>query len=294
MDRKVYTLTVNPALDYVVEAEGFKANAVNRCAGGVFRPGGKGINVSIALKRLGRDSTVLGFAGGFTGIYLTRELRHICVSADFVGTMSVTRINVKIADSSKPSNDTTELNIPGEEILPEEWERLFGELAGLESDSLIAMCGSLPKGAPPDFYKQAIEALPEDALAIVDTSGAALEQAVKAKPFLIKPNLAELCELYGEAISGVEDAERLARRAIAEGARNVLVSLGKDGALLVTESGKVYRQAAVEVAEVKYTVGAGDNLLAGFIDGYLRTGDFSAALKAGADRAAKYISGCLD
>jgi 1-phosphofructokinase len=269
---KCYTLTVNPALDYVVQAEGLRANAVNRCASGVFRAGGKGINVSAALKRLGRDSVALGFAGGFTGEYLTRELHLVGVGADFITTKGQTRVNVKIADSAQPQNDTTELNTPGEEILPEEWDELLRKLALLPENSLVAMCGSLPKGAPPDFYAQAIKILPQGALAVVDTSGAALARALKAKPFLIKPNLAELNELYGGKIADIADAERFAGLAIRDGARNVLVSMGRDGAVLVTESGEVYREAAVEVAQVKYTVGAGDNLLAGFVDGFLQIG----------------------
>jgi 1-phosphofructokinase len=289
----VFTVTVNPAVDYVIRTKHLTPHDVNSCMSGDFRPGGKGINVSVALKRLGRCNQLWGFRGDDEiGALLHNTIERAksdIICNRLIKTSSFTRVNIKIIDESTPKSNITELNVPGSPIGHEYFDQLIEDLEALPCNSLVALCGSLPKGAPPDFYAQAIRALPKGALAVVDTSGVALRQALRAKPFLIKPNREELANLYGKPIGGKNDAVYFALKAIADGAQNVLVSMGREGAVLVTESDKVYREPAEKIDDVCYTVGAGDNLLAGFIDGYLRTGDFASALKIGVKTAAVYI-----
>ena len=277
MQRMIYTVTLNPAVDYTVYMDELKRGEINRSRSENIFFGGKGINVSNVLKSLGVKSTALGFSAGFTGFAIEDDLSKKGITADFVHLKNgFTRINVKLREGVE-----TDINTAGPQIDENETAELFEKLDRLNQNDLLILSGSVPKCMPSDTYEKILERLlPKGVRAVVDAEGGLLEKALKYRPFLIKPNAEELGELFGVKIEDAKEAAVYAQRMKREGAENVLVSMGKEGAVLVDRNGQKHFSAAFSGKTVN-TVGAGDSMVAGFIAGYEKTGDFDYALRLG-------------
>ena len=275
----IYTLTFNPALDYVVHLEQFALGATNRTTREVLQAGGKGLNVATVLHNLGESCVALGFLAGFTGDVILSDMRQRGVSADFIILPEgMTRINVKMKMGVE-----TEINGVGPDIDLGSLQTLYGKLDRLGSGDILIISGSTPRGTHDDVYERIVDRLTGRGVEfVVDADGALLEHVLPYHPFLIKPNHEELGVLchrkletwdYGTIATCAEELQ-------ARGARNVLVSMAADGALLLTEDKKVLFQPAAK-GEVHNSVGAGDSMIAGFLAGWRRTGDFAQALLLG-------------
>jgi len=274
----IYTVTFNPAVDYFVRTDNFTAGAVNRAAAEEIFFGGKGINVSIMLNTLSVESVALGFAAGFTGAAIEDGVRGMGIKTDFVHLANgFSRINVKIKGSEE-----TELNGRGPVIDEAALGRLFEKLDRLAEGDIVVLAGSVPESLPSDIYSRIMARLSGCGVQFaVDASGSLLRGVLPYRPFLIKPNHHELGELFGEKALSDDDVVRLAEKLRGEGARNVLVSRAGDGAILLDENGKVYKIGAAKGIVIN-SVGAGDSMLAGFLAGWLKTGDYAHALALGA------------
>lgn len=272
----IYTVTFNPAIDYVMRMDKMETGGVNRSAAEEFYIGGKGINVSAVLKELGVESVALGFTAGFTGAAIEQGLAAQGIRSDFVRLeKGISRINVKIKCGKE-----TELNGQGPDIPQSAVEELFRKLDKLSDGDTLVLAGSIPHSMPSDIYERILARLyGRDIRFVVDTSGELLLKSLKYKPFLIKPNNCELEEIFGSKAEGLEDITVYAGRLREMGARNVLVSLAGDGAVLLDELGRIHRCTACK-GRVKNSVGAGDSMVAGFIAGF-RQGDFGSALRLG-------------
>ena len=272
----VYTVTFNPAIDYVIHTGEVKLGATNRSEGEEMYFGGKGINVSIVLRELGIDSKALGFTAGFTGEAIEKGLADMGIDTDFVRLeKGNSRINVKIK-----SIEETELNGQGPDIGDKAIAALFEKLDCLvDGDSLI-LAGSIPASLPSDIYERILERLSgKNIRVVVDATKDLLLNVLKYKPFLIKPNNHELGEMFGMELKADEEIEKYARRLQDMGAVNVLISMAGDGAMLIDEFGKTHR-CGVCKGTVKNSVGAGDSMVAGFLAGSMN-GDYEYALKLG-------------
>lgn len=273
----IYTVTFNPSLDYVVQVEHFQGDAVNRTSEEHVYPGGKGNNVAVIASNLGMKSRALGFKAGFTGAAMEQMLQEFGCDTDFIALEEgVTRINVKVR-----SDDEFEINGQGPRIPEEKIRQLYEKLDALESRDVLVLSGSIPNTLPDDMYERIMERLAGTGVRIsVDATKDLLMNALKYHPFLIKPNNHELGEMFGVILENDGEIAEYARRLQIMGARNVLVSMAGDGAILVTEEGSVLKQLPPE-GEVVNSVGAGDSMVAGFLTGYLKTGSYGEALKLG-------------
>lgn len=272
----VYTVTFNPAIDYVVHADEMQVGSVNRSRSEEIYFGGKGINVSIVLSELGITSKALGFVAGFTGKAIEEGVRKMGVETDFVHLNSgFSRINVKIK-----SNDETELNGQGPKISDMAISALYEKLDRIEEDDTLVLAGSIPNSLPSDIYEKILERLSgKNIRVVVDATKELLMNVLKYKPFLIKPNNHELGEMFSVTLTSEEDIIKYAKKLREMGAVNVLVSMAGDGAILVDEYGKVHKCGTCK-GNVKNSVGAGDSMVAGFLAG-LEKGDYEYALKLG-------------
>lgn len=276
-DDKIYTVTFTPALDYYVRCDDFSIGNTNRTQNEVVHAGGKGINVSAMLKNLGIRSVAMGCIAGFTGETLNSMIKGYGVSTDFVKVEGTSRINVKLMSDGVES----ELNGQGPIISASSIAKILAKIKRLEEGSTVVFAGVLPACMPPDAYKEILEELKDKNLNIVlDTSGDPLLNALIYKPFLIKPNRIELGELFNAEIKDVDDVIFYARKLREMGARNVIVSLGADGACMLTENGGEYYLAA-PCGKLVSSVGAGDSLVAGFLAGLNFYGDFLTAFRLG-------------
>lgn len=274
----IYTVTLNPAIDYVVRLDRpLQMDAVNRAAGEDYVLGGKGINVSAVLAELGCPSVALGFVAGATGAWLEQGLAARGLRTDFVHLPGgMTRINLKLKDGRE-----TEINGLGPAVPPEAMEALLQKLDALAPGDLLVLAGSLPAGLDTGTYGAILGRLAGRGVqAAVDAAGPLLAQALPHRPFLIKPNRQELAQAVGRPLEGDAQLEQAARELQARGARNVLVSLAGDGALLLDETGAVHRTGAPGGTVVN-SVGAGDSMLAGFVAGWLQSGSYGQALRLG-------------
>ena len=272
----IYTVTLNPALDYVIQVDHFKPGQINRNKSENIYFGGKGINVSCILRELGFDSTALGFIAGFTGKALSDGLVNMGIVSDFITAESgMTRINVKMK-----SDEETEINGTGPLISGENFEELKNRIRKLTSGDTLVLSGSIPSCMASDTYEKIIECLNEDVRLVVDAEKDLLLKVLKYRPFLIKPNNLELGAMFNTKIKDEEEIVFYAKKLQEQGARNVLVSMAKDGAILLDENGKVSRMGVAKGTVVN-SVGAGDSMVAGFLAGYLETGDYEYALKLG-------------
>ena len=271
----IYTVTCNPALDCAVQLNGLAVGTLNRTAGATLIAGGKGVNVSRVLGELGERNKALGFVAGSNGVMLESALAQMGVVTEFIRLPEgQTRINVKLYGEQE-----TELNAPGPVVSHQQTEGLLKDLSRLQEEDLLCLCGSLPPGMPADSYARMLVAVKDCARSIVDTTGEALLCALREKPWLVKPNRDELAALVGKALPTLGDVIEAAQWLREQGAENVLVSLGKDGALLCAEGKRLYQPAPD--GKVIGTVGAGDSLVAGFAAGWQRYGDVAQALQLG-------------
>ena len=273
----IYTITFNPALDYISQVENFEIGKINRTKMEKILPGGKGLNVSTVLKNLGIDSTALGFIAGFTGDELKTRIENRGIKTDFIKVeKGITRINVKIS-----SKEETALNGNGPEITEKDIDRLLEKIKEIKKEDIVILAGNIPRCINNDIYEIICKTLEKNNVTfIVDATKELLMNVLKYKPFLIKPNKEELEETFKERIETKEDIIIHAKKLQLMGAQNVLISLGGDGAILVTTEGKEYYSKAPK-GKVLNTVGAGDSMVAGFIAGYEKSGDFEQAFKMG-------------
>lgn len=274
----VYTVTFNPALDYVVRVENFQPGETNRTASDEIQFGGKGINVSTVLRNLGVENVALGFLAGFTGQGLDQGLRDSGIKTDFIWLdHGLTRINVKIKAGRE-----TEINGQGPDISPEALEQLFDKLERLEEGDVLVLAGSIPATLPDDIYQRILRHLEgRGILTAVDATRDLLCAVLPYHPFLIKPNDRELGEIFGRTLTTDGEIEDCARELQVRGARNVLVSMAGEGSLLVDETGNTHR-LGVPKGTVRNSVGAGDSMVAGFLAGWLKEHDYAAAHRMGA------------
>ncbi len=274
----VYTVTFNPALDYVVRVEDFQPGETNRTYSDEVQFGGKGINVSTVLRNLGVDNVALGFLAGFTGKGLEQGLREIGINTDFIWLeRGLTRINVKIK-----ADQETEINGQGPDISAAALDRLFAKLDQLKEGDVLVLAGSIPRSLPDDIYQRILRRLDgRGVLTAVDATRDLLCAVLPYRPFLIKPNDRELGEIFGKTLAADVEIEDCARQLQAKGARNVLVSMAGAGSLLVDETGETHR-LGVPKGTVRNSVGAGDSMVAGFLAGWLKEHDYTAAHRMGA------------
>lgn len=272
----VYTVTFNPAIDYVVHTAEMRLGEVNRSSSEEMYFGGKGINVSIVLNELGTPSIALGFTAGFTGEAIENGIKAMGIKSDFVRLKTGnSRINVKIK-----AGEETELNGQGPYIDNEALEALFVKLDKLSDGDTLVLAGSIPSSLPSDIYERIMQRLSDRKIrTVVDATNDLLLNVLKYKPFLIKPNNHELGEMFGVTLSEDEEIERYARKLKDMGAINVLISMAGDGAMLIDENGKCHR-CGVCKGKVRNSVGAGDSMVAGFLTG-AQNGDYEYALKLG-------------
>ena len=277
----IYTVTFNPAIDYSMFIEKIYEGQTNRSQREHIAFGGKGINVSLVLNSLGFRNTALGFIGGFTGLALKDALENKGVKTDFVYLQNgMTRINVKLKGKSE-----TEINAAGPDISKEKLEELFLKLESLSNDDTLVLAGSVPKSLPETTYEDILKMLHSKGVRfVVDATGELLKATLKYKPFLIKPNNFELEEIFGEQLKEEDEIIGAAKKLKSLGAKNVMVSLGEKGILLIAEDGSVYKQNAFEITLVN-SVGAGDSAVAGFLAGYGKGYGYALKLAAAAGAA---------
>ena len=271
----IYTVTINPSIDYIVQLPELHLGLVNRMAYDNKLPGGKGINVSRILRELGHDSVAWGFMGGFTGRFITDALEKDGLKTDFTPIAADTRINVKIK-----AEEETEINGKGPAVTPAEIATFKEKFAHLTGDDVVIFAGSLVPNLDDDFYFELIKIIQEKgAQFVIDTTGESLRKALQEKPLVVKPNNHELAELFGVEFSGIDDIIKYAQKLREMGAQYVMISMAGDGGLLVTADG-VYRSLAPQGTVVN-SVGAGDSMLAGFTGTYADTHDPVEAFRYG-------------
>lgn len=274
----IYTVTVNPSLDYIVTVDQFRLGMTNRSIAEKIFFGGKGINVSVVLKNLGYKNTALGFVAGFTGEELIRRLEKQGISQEFIQlTNGMTRINVKLS-----SVDGTEINGQGPYISEEDKNKLTGRIHQLVAGDVLVLAGSIPQSMPKDFYQEIMKDLRgKGILIVVDATRDLLTNVLGEHPFLIKPNNHEIGEIFGVTLQTREKVVPYGKKLQEMGARNVLVSMAGEGAVLIAEDGTVISEAAPEGRLVN-GVGAGDSMVAGFLAGWLERQDYEYAYRMGA------------
>lgn len=273
----IYTVTFNPSLDYVIGAEKLEPGKINRTTRENIYPGGKGNNVSVVLSNLGHKSKALGFVSGFTGEALEKMLDDFGCYTDFIQLDNgFTRINVKIN-----AGEETEINGQGPRISEEAIGKLYEKLDALTKGDVLVLAGSIPNTLPEDIYERIMARLDGRGIRIVvDATKDLLMNVLKYHPFLIKPNNHELGDMFGVQLETDEEIIEYAGKLKEMGARNVLISMAGDGAILIKENGEVIT-SNVPKGKVKNSVGAGDSMVAGFIAGYLEANDIERGFKLG-------------
>ena len=274
----IYTVTLNPSIDYVIKVDKLTTGNINRVNEEHVYPGGKGINVTRILKSLDNDNIALGFVSGFTGDYIINSLQELNLKSDFIKVKEgFTRINVKVK-----SEEETEINGQGPKISEEELNQFYKVIDKVVEGDILILSGSIPSCLDERLYESIMKKVEDrDIKVIVDATKNLLLNVLKYKPFLIKPNNHELAEMFNVELNSTEDVVFYARKLKEMGAQNVLISMGKDGALLVTENDEVFA-SSVAKGEVVNSVGAGDSMVAGFIAGYLKSNSYEEALRLGA------------
>ena len=273
----IYTVTFNPSLDYIVSVDDFKLGLTNRTSSELMLPGGKGINVSIVLKNLGIESTALGFMAGFTGKEIARRLEEDGVTSDFIQIEEgISRINLKLK-----SIDGTEINGSGPEIPKDKVEELMDRLNTMKEGDVLFLAGSIPASMPDDIYSRIMKELKDKGIMIVvDATRDLLVNVLKYHPFLVKPNNHELGEIFGVELKTRQDVIPYGKKLQEKGARNVLISMAGEGAVLVAEDGQVFEKPAPKGTLVN-GVGAGDSMVAGFMAGWMEKQDYEYAFHMG-------------
>ena len=273
----IYTITFNPAIDYVVNIDKLNLGITNRSTSESYYYGGKGINVSTILCNLGIKNKALGFVAGFTGDAIEKGAKDAGIDTDFIHLENgISRINIKIK-----SSEETEINCQGPHITDSDIEKLFSQLDELKEGDTLILAGSIPNSLPQDIYENILAKLSDRNIRfVVDATQKLLMNVLKYRPFLIKPNRQELSEMFDVEVNTQEDIIKYGKKLQDMGAVNVLVSLGGDGALLIDEYSKIHTMGTVK-DKVINTVGSGDSMVAGFIAGYSSKNDYDYALKLG-------------
>lgn len=286
----IYTITFNPALDYVIKVQEFKTGKINKSKEEYIFPGGKGINVSIVLKTLEQETTAIGFIAGFVGKEIEKQVQKYGIKTDFIEIENNnSRINVKILDESKENknngntkNQETAINARGPYIDKKYFGLLYKKLEILKNEDILVLSGSVPSGISDSIYEEICQKLKNRNIKIVvDSTGDLLLKTLKYKPYLIKPNQQELEEIFGIKISTQDEALEYAEQLQKKGAQNVIVSMGSDGAVLLDENGYSYKMKALNTKDAVNTVGAGDSMVAGFLAGHEMFNNYEKALQMG-------------
>lgn len=269
----IYTVTLNPSLDYIVSVTDLNLGTTNRTTNELLYPGGKGINVSIVLNNLGIESKILGFTAGFTGREIRRKIKEIGLSENFIDVNEgMSRINIKIR-----SNEETEVNGMGPKLTEENIKNLYEQLDALTEGDVLVLSGSIPSGLSSTLYQDIMKRYKDKRLLIaVDASKDLLTNVLPLNPFVIKPNQQELEEILDIKLNDTQDGVIYAKKLQETGARNVIVSMAGNGAVLVTEDGDTF-YTKPPVGKAVNSVGAGDSMLAGFLYGYLTFKDYEKA-----------------
>lgn len=287
-----YTVTFSPALDYVIHTDKLKDGAINRFSEANIFCGGKGINVSLVLKELMQESCALGFTAGFSGQEIEKRLSKQGVKHRFINLDNgFSRINIKIK-----SDKETELNGEGPSIPAAAVDKLIKQLCKLSPGDYLILSGSVPSTLTNNIYEKILSELEnKNIISVVDASGDLLTNTLKYKPFLIKPNQLELSEIIGKKLNNIKQITEAAAEMQKLGARNVLVSMGKDGAILTDENGQIFLCSTAS-GRIKNSVGAGDSMVAGFIAGYITSENYEYALRLGtaAGSATAFSEGLAD
>ncbi|MBC5618641.1 1-phosphofructokinase [Streptococcus anginosus] len=271
----IYTVTLNPSIDYIVRLDKVNVGSVNRMESDDKFAGGKGINVSRVLKRLGIDNTATGFIGGFTGKFITDTLENEAIATKFVQVSEDTRINVKIKADAE-----TEINGTGPTVSPEQLITLKDILLGLSEKDTVVFAGSSNKNLGNVVYKELISLTRQTGAQVVcDFEGQTLIDSLEFQPLLVKPNNHELGDIFGMKLENLDEIEKYAREILAKGAQYVIISMAGDGALLVTKDGAYFAKPIKGI--VKNSVGAGDSMVAGFTGEFVRSGNAVEAFKWG-------------
>ncbi len=273
----IYTVTLNPSLDYVVDVDDFELGRTNRAVSERLYAGGKGINVSFVLKNLGFESTALGFSAGFTGEEIKKQIQERGITENFITVLNgQSRINIKLRGQQE-----TEINGMGPDIEKEHIQQLLKKLSVLSTGDYLILAGSVPMKINDTIYYDILKTLDKKGIkAVVDTTGDLLLNVLKYHPFLIKPNIHELSELFSTEIKTKEEVVQYGLKLQDMGAQNVIVSMAGDGAVFICENGEIYKSEAPK-GVVKNSVGAGDSMVAGFLAGFCETKDFAKAFKMG-------------
>lgn len=271
----IYTVTLNPSVDYIVHVEDFAVGGLNRSTYDQKYPGGKGINVSRLLKRHGVESKALGFIGGFTGKYIQDFLQNEQLQTAFHEVSEDTRINVKLK-----TGEETEINGLGPSITEAQFESFLSQFSSLTEGDVVVLAGSIPSSLPHNTYERIAEVCQEQGVRVVlDISGEALKKAADMKPFLMKPNHHELGEMFETSISSAAEAIPYGKKLLEQGAEHVIVSMAGDGALLFSKKG-IY-QSNVPKGTLVNSVGAGDSVVAGFLAGVSKGLSIEESFKLG-------------
>lgn len=257
----IYTLTLNPAIDYYMSMENFQLGSLNSLEEGYTLPGGKGINVSKVLKNFSVESKALGFVGGFTGDYIKKHLNEYEIESDFIELQENTRINIKL----KTKDSETEIAGKSPTISKENIEELLKKFEEIKKDDVVILSGSVPNSISKSIYADIIKLLPKDCKVILDTRGLPFVEGLKEGVFLTKPNNHELEEFFNRKLNNIEEIIQAGKDLQALGSKNVLISLGKDGSILITEK-EVYIGNAPQ-GKLISSVGAGDSIVAGVVYG---------------------------
>ena len=275
----IYTVTLNPSIDHVIEMNELQEGIVNKVNIENFYAGGKGINVSKILKEHGVENIALGFISGFTGEFIKNNLEQCGIKNDFINVLNgYSRINMKI----KTNENETEINGLGPSISSSNIKDLFNQLEKLSSNDILVLAGSIPPSLSDNFYEEIMKQLStKNVKIIVDARNNLLLNVLKYSPFLIKPNHHEISEIFNKEIKTIDELIFHGKKLKEMGAQNVLISMGGDGAILITESNEIYR-SNIPKGTLKNSVGSGDSMVGGFITGYLKTNDYKEALKLGA------------
>lgn len=275
----IYTVTLNPSIDHIIEMNELQEGIVNKVNIENFYAGGKGINVSKILKEHGVENIALGFISGFTGEFIKNNLEQCGIKNDFINVLNgYSRINMKI----KTNENETEINGLGPSISSSNIKDLFNQLEKLSSNDILVLAGSIPPSLSDNFYEEIMKQLStKNVKIIVDARNNLLLNVLKYRPFLIKPNHHEISEIFKKEIKTIDELIFHGNKLKEMGAQNVLISMGGDGAILITESNEIYR-SNIPKGTLKNSVGSGDSMVGGFITGYLKTNDYKEALKLGA------------
>lgn len=269
-----YTITLNPAVDMLTKAENFSLGKLNRTKEATFVVGGKGINISILLNNIKKKTEALGFVAGFTGDFIKNELNKLGVAYNFVETKGATRINMKLKTETE-----TEINGQSSDVDEKNIQDFFKKIDNLTEKDTVFLSGNIIGGMTVDHFKEIAKKVSEKkATLVVDSNKELVLDTLQYKPFVVKPNEFELGEMFGVTVNSIEEILIYAKKLQEKGAKNVLVSRGGDGAILLTENSEVY-EVNVAKGKIVSTVAAGDSMLAMFVAKYDETKDYQEALR---------------